>query len=465
MSEISLIQRILKDEKIGEWDIYFEKAEEYEIQLRNFDVEIVRGPVANSGYAVRVIKPKNKKVGIGIGTSDSLRSENIRRCLKTASIGASITEFPGYIMPKPARYLQVKTADCKIVSNAEAVVEDKAEELLSLLEESKTVLPTFGKIRTYNVSTIINNSEGVQAEKKETFFYIELALKAERGGKLAEYWPMAFTRRAQDVQLDRQIPRWIKLAEDTLNGKVPKTMKTTVIFTPRILGDLLPDTVGFHSRGSSVFKGLSRFKKEEKVGANELTIYDDGTQDYALGSSPFDDEGVPQSKTPMIENGVCKNYLYDAMYAAALNTNSTGNGQKLPAVPLVFMMVHLKYSLLPSTQPTNIAVKPGDMSLDEMIATTKGGIYVEALSSTSSDSLTGSFGSEIRNAYLIEKGELSTPLKGGQISGFVLDSQSPQGGKVLGLLSQISGITNEAELAGRCIAPYMRFDGVQVAGK
>jgi TldD protein len=242
-------------------------------------------------------------------------------------------------------------------------------------------------------------------------------------------------------------------------------MRTTVIFTPRIVGDILQNTVGFHCLGSSVYRGISRFKKDQEVGASELTVYDDGTRDYALGSSAFDDEGTPQSKTVLIEKGIHSGFLYDAMYAAALNADSTGNGQKLPASSFAFTRVDLKYSLLPSVQPTNIAVKPGDMSLDEMIATTKEGVYVEQFSSMSSDSLTTSFGSEIRNAYLIEKGELSTPLKGGQVSGFVLDSQNSQGKELLGLLNQISGITKETQLAFRCITPYMRFDEVQVAGK
>jgi len=465
MSEIDSIQKVLKEERIEQWDIYVEKAKEFEIQFRTFEVEIIRGPIANSGYAIRVIRPKDKKVGIGIGVGRSLQPAQVKNCIDTASIGARISEYPNYAMPTPKKYPQVKTADPKIVTNAEELVKDKAEELISLLKESKSVLPTFGKIRTYDVSTTINNSEGIHAEKQETYFYIELALKAEREGKLAEYWPMAFVRRAEDVQLDKQIPKWTKLAEETLKAKVPKTVKATVIFAPRISGEILQDTVGFSCLAPSVYRGISRFKKDQKVGSSELTIYDDGTRDYALGSSPFDDEGTPQSMTTLIENGVHKNFLYDAMYAATLNSDSTGNGQKLPASSFAFAMVDLKYSRLPSVQPTNIAVKAGDMSLDEMIATTQEGIYVEQFSSLSSDPLTTSFGSEIRNAYLIEKGELATPLKGGQISGFVLDSQNSQGQRVPGLLNQVSGITNKAELAGRCIMPYMRFDGVQVAGK
>lgn len=458
MSEIEAIRKILQEQKIGQWDIYVEKAEQYEIQLRNFNVEAVRGPVTNSGYSVRVIKPKNKKAGIGIGTSNSVQPEEVRRCLNTASIGADITEFPGYIMPRPKAFSTVKIADPEIMSDAESVVKDKTEQFQSLLKQSKSVLPTFGKIRAYNVSTSINNSEGVEAEKKETLMYVELALKAKREGKLAEYWPTLTVRRAEDLQLERQIPRWTKLAEDTLNAKAPKTKKTTVVLTPDTLGNLLPDTVGFHCLGSTLFKGVSRFNKGDQVGSKELTVFDDGLYDYGLGSSPFDDEGVPQSTIVLIEKGVHKNFLYDAMYGAALKADSTGNGQKL-------RQIDLKYSSLPSLQPTNIVVKPGNMSLEEMIATTKEGIYVEQFSAAHSDSLTTSFGSEIRNAYLIENGELSTPLKGGQISGLLLDGQNAEGDKTSGLISRVSGITREFRLARRCITPYIRFEDVQVSGK
>jgi len=458
MSEIDVIKKILREEGIDQWDIYLEKPEQCEIQLRNFDVEAVRGPVTNSGYSVRVIKHKNKKVGIGIGTGNNVQPEQIRRCLNTASIGANLTEFPGYIMPKPKTLSPVKIADPKIISDAESVVKDKAEQLQSLLKQSKSVLPTFGKIRAYTVSTIINNSEGVHAEKKETLLYIELALKAMREGRLAEYWPTRIVRRIEDLQLEHQIPRWTKLAEDTLNAKAPKTKKTTVIFTPDTLGSLLPDTVGFHCLGSTVFKGISRFKEGDQVGSSWLTIFDDGLYDYGLGSSPFDDEGTPQSRTVLIEKGVHKNFLYDAMYGAALKVDSTGNGQKM-------RQIDLKYSSLPSLQPTNIVVKPGNMSLEEMIATTKEGIYVEQFSAAQSDSFTTSFGSEIRNAYVIENGELSTPLKGGQISGLLLDGQSAEGEKMSGLINRVSGITREFKLAHRCITPYIRFEDVQVSGK
>jgi predicted Zn-dependent protease len=177
-----------------------------------------------------------------------------------------------------------------------------------------------------------------------------------------------------------------------------------------------------------------------------------------LGSSPFDDEGTPQSQTVLIEKGVHKNFLYDAMYGAVQKANSTGNGQKL-------RQIDLKYSSLPSLQPTNIVVKPGNMSLNEMIAGTKEGIYVERFSAAHSDSLTASFGSEIRNAYLIENGELSTPLKGGQISGFLLDGQEAGGEKTAGLINRVSGITREFRMVRRCITPYIRFEGVQVSGK
>jgi predicted Zn-dependent protease len=258
--------------------------------------------------------------------------------------------------------------------------------------------------------------------------------------------------------LEQQIPKWIKLAEDTLNAKTPKTMTASVIFAPDTLGNLLPDTVGFHCLGSTVFKGVSKFNKGDQVGSSDLTVYDDGLYNYGLGSSPFDDEGTPQSRTVLIEKGLHKNFLYDAMYGAVLKANSTGNGQRM-------RQIDLKYSALPSLQPSNIVVKPGNMSLDEMLETTKEGIYVERFSAAQSDPLTTSFGSEIRNAYLIEKGELSTPLKGGQISGFLLNSQEAKGEKTIGLINRVSGMTREFQMARRCITPYIRFESVQVSGK
>jgi predicted Zn-dependent protease len=465
VSETETIERFLTAEKVDEWEIYSTRVEEHEVHLRNLDVEIVRGPLTNFGYAVRVFKRKKKKVGIGLSTGNALHPTAIRRSINTALVGAKITEFPGYTLPTPQRYASVKIADAQIIASPEGILADKVEEIISLLQESKTVSPTFGKVRTYKIMTKICNSEGVDAEKDESLFYLELALKAQKGGKLAEYWPSCFVRRVNDVNLVQQIPKWQQLAVDTLRARIPKTMKTTVIFTPEILGGLLPNTVGFHCLGSSVFKGVSRFQKGALVGSSALNISDDGVHDYALCSSPFDDEGVPQSTTTLVENGVISHFLYDAMYGTALNADPTGNGQKLPSSGLALSKVDIKYSLFPTTQPTNIAVEAGTMSLDELVSTTKKGIYVEQFSALESDPFTTSFGSEIRNAYLIEHGELSTPLKGGQISGFVLNQRGQSGENTPGLLNQVSGISKTVQMAPRCIAPHIRFRGVQVAGK
>jgi PmbA protein len=109
--------------------------------------------------------------------------------------------------------------------------------------------------------------------------------------------------------------------------------------------------------------------------------------------------------------------------------------------------------------PTNLSVKPGNLSLENMVSEVKNGILVEQFSWLNPDPMATSFSSEIRNAYMIKNGEYTGVLKGGMVSGKAFD-----------MIKNISGISNQQFIesgatAFSCISPYIRFENVQVVGK
>jgi len=238
-----------------------------------------------------------------------------------------------------------------------------------------------------------------------------------------------------------------------MKAKMPTTQKMTVIFNPQSVCDLLVPTVGSHSLGEMQFKKQSVFKEQDIVASEDLTVQDDGLHDYALLSSPFDDEGTPQQVTSLIEKGVFKNYLYDQKYALNMKKKPTGNGLK-PATNMLN-----KHTSAIVGAPTNLSIKPGNLSLEKIIAEVKNGVLIEQFSWLNPDRMATSFSSEIRNAYLIKNGECTQALKGGMVSGKALD-----------MIKNISGISNQqfvesGATAFSCITPYIRFENVQVAGK
>ena len=444
---------------VKEYDLYTLKVTVNEIQLRGFEIEVVRAPVESIGYTVRVLSREGELTGLG--QSSCSGSSKLEECVKTAKHTSRLNmQKPKYEFPSAKDYTDTKIADSLILHGGEEPIRTYTNSLLEMLEaEAKSepsVKPTFGKIRSYILKTRLENCTGLEKEKVETYFYVELALKVSSGGKLAEFWPRRHSRRLEDMKPKNVLPKWIQLAKDTLKAKMPVSEKMTVILNPESTCDLLVPTIGFHAQGEMKFKKQSVFNKGDMVASDSLTVQDDGLRDFGLASSPFDDEGNPQKLTTLIEKGVFRNYLYDQKYALNTGEESTGNGLKsLTGIPSILN----KHMVPIAGSTTNLSVKPGKTDLEEMLAEVKNGILVEQFSWLNPDRLATSFSSEIRNAYLISNGERTQAIKGGMVSGKVLD-----------MIKNISAVSNQqfmvsGDSAFSCISPYIRFENVQVVGK
>jgi predicted Zn-dependent protease len=452
-------ESLLKKAKISEYDVYSLRSTVNEIQLRGFDVEAVREPVNAVGYTVRALSREGELIGIGLASCS--QESRLEDCIHKAKFFSTLNKQKmKYELPQSKSSQQVKVVDNAIRDNPIEAINEFTTSTLDLLkgesQSVKPIKPTFGKIRTYLIETELENSTGLMKKKVETYFYLELALKVKEGTRIAEFWPRKYRRRISDLNVDEVLPHWLKLARDTLDAKIAPTGKMPVILNPESLCDAIVPTVGYQSAGDQKFKNQSVFNKGDLVASEELSITDDGLLDYGLSSASFDDEGTPQQRTPVIEKGVFKNFICDQKYAMMLGDKPTGNGVK----PLGGMVNPLgKHMLSILTSPTNTSISPGTTTLDDLIADVKEGAIVEQFSWLNPDPLSSSFSSEIRNGYLIRNGEMKQPIKGGLVAGKVFD-----------LMRNISCISDSAQIesgasAFSIVAPYIRFDNVQVAGK
>jgi PmbA protein len=450
---------LFKKNEVKEYDLYTLKVTVNEIQLRGFEIEVVRAPVESIGYTVRILSREGQLTGIG--QSSCSGSSKLEKCIKTAKYTSRLNmQKPKYEFPSAKDYMDIQIADSLILHGGEEPIRSYTDSLLEILKadakSEPSVKPTFGKIRTYIMETHLENCTGLEKEKVETYFYVELALKVSSGEKLAEFWPRRHSRRLDDLAPEKVLPKWIQLAKDTLKAKMPVSKKMTVILNPESICDLLDPTIGFHAQGENKLKKATVFNKEDIVASDSLTVQDDGIRDFGLASSPFDDEGNPQRLTTLIEKGIFRNYLYDQKYALNTGEESTGNGLKsLTGIPNILN----KHMGPIAGSTTNLSVKPGKTDYEEMLAEVKDGILVEQFSWLNPDRLATSFSSEIRNAYLVSNGERTQAIKGGMVSGKVLD-----------MIKNISGISNRqfmvsGDSAFSCISPYIKFENVQVVGK
>jgi PmbA protein len=459
MNKMGKFASLFRGAGVAEYDIYTIRTTANEVQLRGFDIEAVREPINNVGYTVRVISREGVLVGIGASSCSS--DLKLERCIQRAkSLSALNMQKIRYEFPSPKPLPQVETVDPSIKEDPVGAINELTGSVMSQLRDKpradKSLKPTFGKFRTYFMETSIENSAGLDISKTETYLYLELALKVSDGTRIAEFWPRKFRRRMADLNPEQEIPRWKELAYDSLDAEGAPNGKMPVILNPESLCDALVPTVGFHCAGDQKFKSQSVFREGDIVASDGVTIIDDGLLDFGLVSSPFDDEGNPQSRTSIIEKGVFKNYIYDQHYAMELGKSPTGNGLK----PFGMMSNPLNKDMAPVvTAPTNLSLRPGSISLDSMIEDVKEGVLIDQFSWLNPDRYSSSFSSEIRNGHLIKGGELRQPIKGGMVSGKMFD-----------LIKKVSCVSDKAYLesgasAFSMLTPYIMFEDVQVVGR
>ena len=231
----------------------------------------------------------------------------------------------------------------------------------------------------------------------------------------------------------------------------------TVVLGPGWPGVLLHEAVGhglegdFNRRGSSVYSG----QIGQKVASELCTIVDDGTLPGRRGSLTLDDEGTPSNCTTLIENGILKGYLQDKLNARLMGMAATGNGRRESYAHGVMPRMTNTYMLAGSHDPA------------EIIASVPKGLYAVNFAGGQVDITSGNFVFSTSEAYLIENGKVTRPVKGATLVGNGPD-----------VLTRVSRVGNDLALDpgigvcgkdGQSVPvgvgqPTLRIDGITVGG-
>ena len=208
---------------------------------------------------------------------------------------------------------------------------------------------------------------------------------------------------------------------------------------PVVLGSgwpavLLHEAVGHGLEGDFNRKGSSAFSDKigQRVASPLCTIVDDGTLQGRRGSLSIDDEGTPSQSTTLIENGILTGYMQDKKNARLMNQESTGNARRE------------SYSCLPMPRMTNTYMLSGESEKEDIIKSVKKGLYAPNFGGGQVDITSGKFVFSTSEAYLIEDGKITAPVKGATLIGNGPD-----------VLTKVSMVGNDMALD----------DGVGVCGK
>ncbi|MGB4704382.1 MAG: TldD/PmbA family protein [Candidatus Saccharicenans sp.] len=219
-------------------------------------------------------------------------------------------------------------------------------------------------------------------------------------------------------------------------------------------GVLVHEAVGHPLEADNIARGTGAFvgKLGQKVAADIFTMVDDGSLPNFRGTTDFDDEGTQMKRNVLIENGVLVKYMTDILSAKQLKMERTGNGRRE------------SFRYYPIPRMTNTFIEKGKDKPEDIIASTKSGLYVQSLSGGSVNPTTGVFNFTCREAYLIENGKKTVPVKGATLIGSCLDiiTKIDAVGDDLDFGPGICGKGQSAEVtAGQ---PTVRIRGITVGG-
>ena len=219
-------------------------------------------------------------------------------------------------------------------------------------------------------------------------------------------------------------------------------------------GVLVHEAVGHPLEADNIAKGVGTFtgKLGQKVASDCFTMVDDGTLPNFRGTIDFDDEGTQSKRNILIEKGVLKGFMTDILSARQLSMVRTGNGRRE------------SFRYIPIPRMTNTFIANGKDNPEDILSSTKKGIYVQSLSGGSVNPVTGVFNFTCREAYLIENGKKTKPIKGATLIGSCMDviSNIDAVGNNLDFGPGICGKGQAAEVsAGQ---PTVRIRGINVGG-
>lgn len=260
-----------------------------------------------------------------------------------------------------------------------------------------------------------------------------------------------------DALIEKYVDEAVSAALINLEARPAPAGEMTVVLGPGWPGILLHEAIGhglegdFNRKGSSAFSG----RIGQRVAAKGVTVLDDGTLADRRGSLNVDDEGNTSGRNVLIEDGILKGYIQDAMNARLMGVPPTGNGRRE------------SYAHVPLPRMTNTYMLAGDKAPEEIVASIKRGLYATNFGGGQVDITSGKFVFSASQAYWVENGKIQYPVKGATLVG-----SGPE------CLKRVSMIGNDMKLdsgVGTCGKegqsvpvgvgqPTLRLDGLTVGG-
>lgn len=410
-------------------DVRVETVEENRLSI--MDKEL-RGLVSGTetGFALRVL------VGgaWGFASSNDLEPTSWRNALERA---LGLAKAASAHIEEPVRLAEApvlrKRVDWKAKKDPRTIAVQEKVELLRRMDEAVRRKPEIRNVTTaYTDATVSKqflSSDGHDLQWSLVRSVAQAHFTAKKDGQLAGRSTRVGATKGWELFADEDpVAKALVAAEATvkaLGARAAKGGRRTVIIDSELAGVFAHEAVGHASEADLVAAGESCFKGRmgKRLGIEGLSIRDDSTVPGAFGSFPFDDNGVAGASKPILDDGVLVGYLADRQHAAGLGVrpNGAARAQDFHSRPLVRM--------------SNTLIEAGDRPEEEVFAGIKDGIFCKGSRGGQVDTARGTFLFNAQEAYLIEDGEVTIPLRDVSLTGDILST-----------LTNISALGNKQRL-------------------
>ncbi len=389
-------------------DLYFEYLNSTSLSVDESMVKTASQGIS-AGCGVRVISGERT----GYAYTDDLSPERILHAARTAALiasGPAKTPSVGF-QQKAARSLYPVTlpsVDSEITAKVELVMRADAA--------ARAFDPRIKEVRASYMDELRNiliiGSDGTFAEDSQPLARMNVGCIAKTEGNSARGSSGGGGRVALDFFFGEKTPEYFakesaRQAILQLDAREAPAGDMEVVLGPGWPGVLLHEAVGhgleadFNRKQTSAFAGLVG----KRVASDKCTIVDNGTMPWRRGSLNVDDEGHPTQTTTLIENGILKGYISDKLSSRLMGIADTGNGRRE------------SYEHIPMPRMTNTYMLPGEDDPEDIVRSVKRGIYAVNFGGGQVDITSGKFVFSASEAYLIEDGHITAPIKGATLIG------------------------------------------------
>lgn len=436
-----------------------------------FSEETVTGSIQTVGGLVE--KANSRKIsGVGIRIAHKLQSvygytnsQNPDDLIKLASDLSKSFSDETKTAPVQLGELEVGKKHQVKISPVSVKQSEKVELLKKAYKAAKeydeVIQQVMVGLSEWVQSVVIANSEGRYVSDTRTRIRIGINAIAGKDGVMQTGFEGPGTGKGyeyffEDVNIETiakeaaRIAKTMLFADECPSGVMP------VVIDNQFGGVIFHEACGHSLEATSVAKNASVFcgKLHQQVASPIVTAIDDGTIENAWGSANFDDEGYPQKRRVLIENGILKSYMVDKLNTRRMDHQATGSSRR----------ESYKYS--PTSRMSNTYIDNGTSTFEEIISSTEYGLYAKKMGGGSVNPGSGDFNFAVSEGYLIRNGKIAEPVRGASLVG--------NGAEILWKIDKIANNLDRAR--GMCGSasgsipadvgqPTIRVSSITVGGK